>query len=122
MASHKVYLRKEFESQIQAEADKLGVSANDLIKSRLEISLKNEHINQKILDRVEAVESSNKNLQICILQMIRLLESNLTDTAYIRGIHEAVTKDKKAAIKGEELENCRLQSVNRIKEEVAKYL
>lgn len=123
MAIHSVYFRKEHEKALQEESSRLGIEVNDLIKMRLN-SVATEQQNlesfQEILTKL--TERMNR-FELILMQLCKLTEANLIDTAYVRGAIEIqAARNEEAVQRAEDLEVRRLQLARKIREEVERYL
>lgn len=129
---HRIYLRKEAEAALQAEADRLGIRIEDLIKQRvsnpvleeIQSNLKklleqNQHFEHSLL----SLKERNQHLELILLRVCNLIESGLIDTAYVRGAIEVQAAQSKEAVKrAQEMETRRLQMAQKIREEIERYL
>jgi len=121
---HRIYLRQDLESRLQEQAQRTGVSVEDLIKIRLDESTeRQEQFLDNIDNTVNDLNHKISQLQLVMMRLCNLLESSLIDAAYTRGAIEAqAQKSPEAVQRAEELEMRRLQTSQRIREEVDRFL
>jgi len=121
---HRIYLRQDLESRLQEQAERTGVSVEDLIKIRLDESTERQEQFLNNLDNtVNDLNHKIGQIQLVMMRLCNLLESSLIDSAYTRGAIEFQAKKSPEAVqRAEELEMRRLQTSQRIREEVDRYL
>lgn len=123
MAVHSVYFRKEHEKLLQEESLRLGIEVNDLIKMRLNSVATEQQSLEDFQEILTKLTERMNRFELILMQLCKLTEANLIDTAYVRGAIEAQAAKSPDAIKrAEELEVRRLQLARRIREEVEQYL
>lgn len=117
---HRIYLRGPQEIALKEQAERTGVSVDDIIKLRID----NENTdNQSFQNQIADLNNKINQTQLVLLRLCQLLESSLLDSAYTRGAIEAQAQKSPEAIKrAEELEIRRLKTSQKIREEVDKYL
>lgn len=115
---HRIYLRGEQEVALQQQANRLGIEVSDLIKVRI-----SSPSTEEIQVNLKKLTERTHHLELILIRLCHLMESNLVDTAYVRGAIEVQASRNEEAIKrAEELEVRRLQMAQRIREEVEQYL
>lgn len=123
MAVHSVYFRKEHEKLLQEESLRLGIEVNDLIKMRLNSVATEQQTLKNFQEILTKLTERMNRFELILMQLCKLTEANLIDTAYVRGAIEAQAAKSPDAIKrAEELEVRRLQLARKIREEVEQYL
>jgi hypothetical protein len=119
VATHRIYLRKEQELEMQKQAHRLGLEVDDLIKTRLAL---NSHDEQQpdllmLLQQMQSLReqvSRMEQMQRCWYQLYQNL---WIDIAFTRGALEAqATTEVKE--RGEELEGRRLRQFQKMQEEL----
>lgn len=123
MAVHHVYFRKEHEKALQEESDRLGIEINDLIKMRLERADSTQEALEEIQKNLTNLTERMNRFELILMHLCKLAESQLIDTAYVRGAIEAqASRSPEAVQRAEELEVRRLQMAHKIREEIERYL
>lgn len=116
MGTHRVYLRKEQEKQIQAESERLGIEVNDLIKMRLEEGVVAAETVTKLTERIN-------RLELVVIGLCELVGSVGGDAAFVRGAIEVqARRNDEASKRATELELQQKQLSQKIRSEVEKYL
>ena len=115
---HRIYLRGEQEAALQQQANRLGMEVSDLIKVRI-----SSPSTEEIQTSLKKLTERTHHLELILIRLCHLMESDLIDTAYVRGAIEVqASQNKEATRRAEELEVRRLQMAQRIREEVEQYL
>lgn len=123
MAVHSVYFRKEHEKLLQEESLRLGIEVNDLIKMRLNSVATEQQTLENFQEILTKLTERMNRFELILMQLCKLTEANLIDTAYVRGaIETQAARNEEAVRRAEELEVRRLQLARRIREEVEQYL
>lgn len=123
MALHSVYFRKEHEKLLQEESLRLGIEINDLIKMRLNSVATEQQTLEDFQEILTKLTERMNRFELILMQLCKLTEANLIDTAYVRGAIEAQAAKSPDAIKrAEEMELRRSQLARKIREEVERYL
>ena len=123
MALHSVYFRKEHEKLLQEESLRLGIEVNDLIKMRLNSVASEQQTLEDFQEILTKLTERMNRFELILMQLCKLTEANLIDTAYVRGAIEAQAAKSPDAIKrAEEMELRRSQLARKIREEVERYL
>ncbi|MDJ0718732.1 MAG: hypothetical protein QNJ54_31655 [Prochloraceae cyanobacterium] len=124
---HRIYLRSEQQQELYEKAKRLGVSVEDLIKIRLNFqemeSLENPNELEVFTEAFKNLSNKVAHIELVLLRLCQLLESGLIDSAYVRGAIEIqAQKNREATDRAEQLEKRRLQTAQKIREEVNRYL
>lgn len=123
MAVHSVYFRKEHEKLLQEESLRLGIEVNDLIKMRLNSVATEQQTLEDFQEILTKLTERMNRFELILMQLCKLTEANLIDTAYVRGaIETQAARNEEAVRRAEELEVRRLQLARKIREEVERYL
>lgn len=123
MALHSVYFRKEHEKLLQEESLRLGIEVNDLIKMRLNSVATEQQTLEDFQEILTKLTERMHRFELILMQLCKLTEANLIDTAYVRGaIETQAARNEEAVRRAEELEVRRLQLARKIREEVERYL
>lgn len=123
MALHSVYFRKEHEKLLQEESLRLGIEVNDLIKMRLNSVATEQQTLEDFQEILTKLTERMNRFELILMQLCKLTEANLIDTAYVRGaIETQAARNEEAVRRAEEMELRRLQLARKIREEVERYL
>lgn len=123
MALHSVYFRKEHEKLLQEESLRLGIEVNDLIKMRLNSVATEQQTLEDFQEILTKLTERMNRFELILMQLCKLTEANLIDTAYVRGaIETQAARNEEAVRRAEEMELRRSQLARKIREEVERYL
>ena len=115
-SGHRLYLKKKIAKKVEAKARSLGLSIDDYIIAKLDSNLENNsNNNQHIIS--ELVNKTTK-LEAGLNKVLKLLESGIIDTGYVRGAIE-FQADSQAIERAESLEIRRSKFVSQVRQEAS---
>lgn len=99
---HRLYIKKRLAKKIAAEARTMGLSLDDLILAKLNISSDNQVV--ALTKRTEEIENK-------LQRLTKLLETILLDSGYVRGAIES-SANAEATERAEQIEVRRSKLIN----------
>jgi len=120
----KYYIDKEQAAKLKAEAEKLGIEPELLIKLKLQSSTSdNENLSKEIANLAERVKNCELLWQKYCLMTSLSNEVGLSDLGYLRGAIEVQAQQNSKAVKrAEEKEQQRLELSKKVRQEIEQYL
>ena len=113
---HRLYIKKKLTRKIEAEAKALGISLDEMILVKLNSNSGNSsHEQQTVKNLVQRTQ----HIEAILLQLIKLIESGLIDTGYVRGAIESQANPE-AIARAENLEIRRAKLISQIRQELEK--
>ena len=122
MAGIKYYIGKEQASRLQAEADRLGIEVELLIKVKLE-SVSDREALENLQKASADLANRVQNCELILKRYCVLNEAQLLDLGYLRGTIEVQARNnKQAKDRGKEKEQQRLELSKKVRQEIEQYL
>ncbi len=122
MAGIKYYIDKEQASKLEAEAEKLGIEVDVLIKLKLESSSNNETLD-KLHRAISHLADRVQNCELILKRYCVINEAELLDLGYLRGAIEIqAQRNNQAVQRAKEKEQQRLELTKKVRQEIEQYL
>ena len=122
MAGIKYYIGKEQAARLQAEADRLGIEVELLIKVKLE-SVSDREALENLPKAIAELANRVQNCELILKRYCVLNEAQLLDLGFLRGAIEVQAKPKSEAIaRAKEKEQQRLELSKKVRQEIEQYL
>lgn len=122
MAGIKYYIGKEQAARLQAEADRLGIEVELLIKVKLE-SVSDREALENLQKAIANLGDRVQNCELILKRYCVISEAQLLDLGFLRGAIEVQARNnKQAKDRGKEKEQQRLELSKKVRQEIEQYL
>ena len=123
MAGIKYYIDKEQASKLEAEAEKLGLEVDVLIKLKLESTTSDQETLENLHRAISHLADRVQNCELILKRYCVINEAELLDLGFLRGALEVQAQRNSEAVKrAKEKEQQRLELSKKVRQEIEQYL
>ena len=123
MAGKKFYIGKEQLETLTAEAERLKIGVEDLIRIKLESPTSDKEALEQLQKAIANLANRVQNCELILKRYCVINEAELLDLGYLRGAIEIQAQRNSEAIKrAKEKEQQRLELSKKVRQEIEQYL
>ncbi len=123
MAGKKFYIGKEQLETLTAEAERLKIDVEDLIRIKLESPTSDKETLSNLQKALADLANRVQNCELILKRYCVINEAELLDLGFLRGAIEVQAQRNSEAVKrAKEREEQRLQLSKKVREEIEQYL
>ena len=123
MAGKKFYIGKEQLETLTAEAERLKIDVEDLIRIKLESPTSDKETLSNLQKALADLANRAQNCELILKRYCVINEAELLDLGFLRGAIEVQAQRNSEAVKrAKEREEQRLQLSKKVREEIEQYL
>lgn len=123
MPGRKFYVGTEQLTALHAEAERLKISVEDLVKIKLEAPTSDKQALENLQKEISHLANRLQNCELILKRYCVINEAELLDLGYLRGAIEVQAKRNSEAVKrAKEREQQRLELSKKVRQEIEQYL
>ncbi len=123
MAGKKFYIGKEQLESLTAEAERLKIGVEDLIRIKLESPTSDKEALEHLQKAIALLANRVQNCELILKRYCTINEAELLDLGFLRGAIEVQAQRNSEAIKrAKEKEEQRLELSKKVRQEIEQYL
>ena len=123
MPGIRYYIDKEQASTLEAEAERLKIGLEDLIRIKLESPTSDKKALENLQQAIDHLADRVQNCELILKRYCVINEAELLDLGYLRGaIESQAQRNNEAVQRAKEKEQQRLELSKKVRQEIEQYL